>query len=185
MAHSLQYSVIIIIIQILKTRIDEPSKEGDKYPPRIRISIGPSNPPPLSSLMCNIPIQGIESDDVQHTFGLTVNYDGVRTQGQYEPNDRCTESHHASLLSQLAPHAAQWRGIGTHLGFQSGELDAIESKPGLFQQAPESWLNAMLAQWLQWAPGDGRRSDQVATLSSLKRAVGMAGLGATAAQLHH
>ena len=136
--------------------------------------------------MCNIPIQGIESGDVQHTFGLTVNYDGVcaHDQGQYEPNDRCTKSHHASLLLQLTPHAAKWRGIGIHLGFQHGELDTIESRPALFQQAPKSWLDAMLAQWLQWAPGDGRGSDQVATLSSLKRAVGKAGLGATAARLY-
>ena len=178
MAYSLHYSVIINI-QIFKTEIDEPSKEGDDYPPRIRIDIGSSDPPPRSSLMHQISIQGINWD----SFELRANYEGVGARGQYEPNDRCNHSHHAVLCAQLSANAYKWKEIGLYLGFQPGELNNIESRPGLFQQAPESRLHAMLAQWLQWFPGDGRGSNEVATLSSLKRAVGMAGLGATAAQL--
>ena len=180
MAYSLQYS---IIIQILKTRIDAASKDHE-YPPRIRLDIGLSalGPPPRSSLMCHIPIQGI--DNVE-SFALRANFEGVHVcaHGHYEHEDQCNTLHHASLLAQLTDHAAKWRDIGTHLGFRQGELHNIESKPSLQHGAPKSWLNAMLEEWLQWAPGDQRGSNQVPTLGGLKYAMRMAGLGATAAEL--
>ena len=95
----------------------------------------------------------------------------------------CNRLHHAALLSQLKTHAAKWRGIGTFLGFCQGELDTIASKPNIQQQAPVSWLSAMLAEWLEWAPGDERGSKNYATLSGLKSAVREAGLGRTAEEL--
>ena len=73
--------------------------------------------------------------------------------------------------------------IGSYLGFTSGELDNIEGKPFLLQGAPTSWLSAMMAQWLQWAPGDGRGSTSFATLKALKTALNEACLGATAHDL--
>ena len=70
-----------------------------------------------------------------------------------------------------------------YLGFRSGELDNIQSNPSLFSKAPTSWLSAMLSQWLQWAPGDGRESTSFATLEDFKTALNQTGLGATAHDL--
>ena len=96
---------------------------------------------------------------------------------------RLDRNHHASLLQQLTEDASNWREIGTHLGFRSGELDNIQSSPLLLSNAPTSWLSAMLSQWLQWAPGDSRGSNSFAILKDLKTALNQAGLGATAHDL--
>ena len=93
---------------------------------------------------------------------------------------RLTNIHIASLLQQISSHAAKWRGIGICLGFTANELDTIQSKPALFTEAPSSWLQEMLAQWLQWAPGDSRGSTSFATLENLRTALSQAGLGAAA-----
>jgi hypothetical protein len=52
----------------------------------------------------------------------------------------------------------------------------------LLMQAPESYLGAMLSQWLQWAPGDGRGSTGFATRESLHAALLRANLGQLAQQ---
>lgn len=93
---------------------------------------------------------------------------------------RLTDRHHSSLLKQLTKHAAKWREIGIYLGFLDGELDNIQSKPLLMTNAPDSWLSAMLSEWLQWAPGDSRR---FATLEGLNIALRDTGLAATAHDL--
>ena len=95
----------------------------------------------------------------------------------------CNDSHLAHLLSQLERRATKWRDIGTHLGFLPGELNIIENKPLLLQEAPKSWLRAMLEEWLEWAPGDKRGSKSYATLNSLRNALREAGLGVTAERL--
>ena len=46
--------------------------------------------------------------------------------------------------------------------------------------APVSHLGAMLEEWIQWAPGDSRGSENFATIGSLKKALSEAGLGAAA-----
>ena len=96
---------------------------------------------------------------------------------------RLTGSHHAHLFHQLAESASSWRQIGMYLGFRSGELDNIQNNLSLISQAPTSFLSAMLGQWLQWAPGDGRGSNSSATLEGLKAALSQARLGATAHDL--
>ena len=50
-------------------------------------------------------------------------------------------------------------------------------------EAPQSWLGAMLSQWLQWAPGDGRGSTGNASKESLRAALLRANLGQLAQQL--
>ena len=87
------------------------------------------------------------------------------------------------MLGQLKLHVAKWREIGIHLGFLTGELATIEARPNLSQSAPLSWLVAMLEEWLQWAPGDGRGSTSFATLEDLMDALNEAGLGASACDL--
>ena len=80
----------------------------------------------------------------------------------------------------LQRHANKWKRIGQGLGFVPDELNDIESRPALFNTAPRSYLDAMLSEWWEWAPGDGRGSTDYATLASLKSAVSSAGLGRTA-----
>ena len=94
-----------------------------------------------------------------------------------------TDNSYANLCLQLGPHAAAWRTIGGNLGFLPGELDIISCNPQNNYDAPKSYLNSLLAQWLQWAPGDGRRSKEMATLKALKDATKAAGLPKVAAIL--
>ena len=94
-----------------------------------------------------------------------------------------TESDMPHLLGELKKHANKWRDIGIHLGFQENELDNIEARPLLLARAPQSWLTAMLSEWLQWAPKDSRGSLSFATLQALKDALNKSGLGATASTL--
>ena len=94
-----------------------------------------------------------------------------------------SDEHIPSLTSHLNPHSAKWRMIGTNLGFHTGELDVIQTNPALMTTAPMSYLNQLLTDWLQWAPGDGRGSKSFATLGALQTATRKAGLGKVAAQL--
>jgi hypothetical protein len=95
---------------------------------------------------------------------------------------RLFDCHFACLLEQLSVHAAQWRLIGTYLGFCSGELDNIQANPQSMN-SPVRCLSDMLTNWFQWAPGDSRRSTSFATLESLKHALSQARLGAAAYNL--
>ena len=88
--------------------------------------------------------------------------------------ERLTESHLPKLLEKLNIHACKWRDIGLQLGFLPGELDNIQARPFLMQSAPESWLGAMLTEWLQRAPDDTRGSS---SLKSLTHALSKCGIG--------
>ena len=83
----------------------------------------------------------------------------------------------------LMRHAHKWSQIGQGLGFTADELSNVKARPALFNTAPDSYLDAMLSDWRQWAPGDCRGSTGYATLASLKSAVNSAGLGRTAQEL--
>ena len=96
---------------------------------------------------------------------------------------RLTESDMAALYGRLDRHAYQWRDIATHLGFRQTELDNIQARAPLWQGSPQSWLRAMLSEWLEWAPNDSRGSSSFATLQALKDALSKSGLGATASSL--
>ena len=93
------------------------------------------------------------------------------------------DTDHSRLYEKLQEHSSKWKEIGTFLGFRPGELDNIEARPLLLSSAPKSWLSAMLAEWLQWAPGDARGSTDFATLNGLRQALDKAGLSATAQAL--
>ena len=114
--------------------------------------------------------------------GANRSQQSVPTAAHFSPT-RLTDDHHSVLLSQLTKHASAWSVIGTYLGFHPGEIANIEARPNLIQGAPVTWLSAMLAEWLQWAPGDSRGSTSFATLEVLKTALDQAGLGATAHNL--
>ena len=82
--------------------------------------------------------------------------------------------HHSILFKQLAKHSAKWRTIGRCLGFHPSKLDIVQAKPTLFDSAPSSWLEDILAQWL---------CSGTAKLETLKDALYEAGLGQTASNL--
>ena len=96
---------------------------------------------------------------------------------------RLYEHNHSVLLEKLQTHSAKWKEIGTYLGFHPPKLDQIQARPLLLNGAPTSWLDAVLADWLQWIPGDSRGSTGFATLEDLKVALNKAGLGVTANNL--
>ena len=85
------------------------------------------------------------------------------------------ESHFCELYIKLKEHASKWRDIGTFLQFQQGELNNIQSRPLLLQSAPESWLGAMLTDWLHRGPSDDRGRPSI---ENLKLALQKSGLGA-------
>ena len=92
-----------------------------------------------------------------------------------------SEGHHIStLVFQLREHSIEWRTIGMHLGFRTGELDIIGDRSVRNSEGAGGSLRIMLAKWMQWISGDSRGSKQVATLRALKDAVRKAGYGRTA-----
>ena len=98
---------------------------------------------------------------------------------------RLDTSDHRTLLIQLREHAAKWKDIGTYLGFSQGELRNIQANPMLLiEEPPQSYLNYMLSEWLQWAPGDARGSTQFSTLQALKSAMNKAGLAKAATHIY-
>ena len=92
---------------------------------------------------------------------------------------KLSDKHHSTLFQILSrsTHPIKWREIGIHLGMANSKLDEIQTRPLLMHDAPKSWLSAMLAEWLQWAPGDERGSSSFATLGGLMDALNKAGLG--------
>ena len=112
---------------------------------------------------------------------LTEPTKSVTSTPQHPHCDTRLEHKHVNILyGQLSEYASKWAEIGIHLGFRCSELNNIEAKPALFYKGPKGFLLQMLSDWLEWAPGDERGSNQYATLEALKRAVSSAGLGATA-----
>ena len=83
----------------------------------------------------------------------------------------------------LQRHAYKWEEIAEGLGFTHGEISIIKATPTLLAGAPTSYLDAMLAEWQQWAPRDARGSTSYATLDALRTAVDRAGIGLTAQEL--
>ena len=77
----------------------------------------------------------------------------------------------------------KWEKIAQRLGFTPDEIAIIKATPTHLLTAPTSYLDAMLEEWEQWAPGDARGSADYATLEGLIAAVRAAGLGRTAQEL--
>jgi hypothetical protein len=124
-------------------------------------------------------------------FGISIT-DTENDKGTLAPKDiniiipattvstKLSENNHSVLYAKLTEHSAKWREIGIHLGFCPSELNEIQARPPLYATAPKSLLSAMIADWLQWAPGDQRGSTNYATLEGLRDAVNKAGLSEAA-----
>ena len=95
-------------------------------------------------------------------------------------NIKLSQKHQTVMFLELKMQSTKWRDIGICLGFIVSELDNIQARPLLMSGAPNSWFNEMLAEWLQWAPGDGRGSTKYATLEGLRDALDKTGLEGTA-----
>lgn len=89
------------------------------------------------------------------------------------------------LLKQLNPYAHKWRDIALHLGFEEPELNSIQEKYDMVSgdYDDDIWLNAMLAEWLTWIPGDSRGSTHPASLEALKLVLTDVGLSMPALYL--
>ena len=98
-------------------------------------------------------------------------------------SQRLTEIHLPCLFQQLKERAYKWKEIGLHLGFRPGELSNIEGRLALIQGGPVSFLEALLEEWIQWAPNDSRGSTNFATLTDLATSLRDAELGAAAHDL--
>ena len=61
-------------------------------------------------------------------------------------------------------------------------MNNIRSNLTLTASAPNSYLEEMLTQWFEWAPGDGRGSQGFATKEALHVALLKANLGQLAEQ---
>lgn len=75
------------------------------------------------------------------------------------------------IYSKLAPHATNWKELGTALGFNDNELELIQNEPLLLMQSPKSYLRKLLSQWLQWGPRDGRGSTDFANSVTIYKAL--------------
>jgi hypothetical protein len=87
----------------------------------------------------------------------------------------------AKITVDLKLCAPKWREIGLGLGFTLDELNLIQSKPTLMNEAPLSYFSTVLSDWGHWVPDDTRT---YATLDCLKTALDKAGLGREAQTLH-
>ena len=76
----------------------------------------------------------------------------------------------------LKLRAAKWREIAQGLGFLPGAINNIEAMPGLYTEAPISFLREVLTQFLRRATND----NYPPTIDTLANAVSGAGLGRVA-----
>lgn len=93
------------------------------------------------------------------------------------------DRHYGTLCEQLRPCAAKWDDIAKGLKFKGYEIGNIRADPMKLINAPGSYLDAVLATWPLWAPGDKRGTEDNATLEALKSAVDSAGFGKIAKEL--
>ena len=118
-------------------------------------------------------------DSEQENYVVAVPTVGEETAAMASFTELSIQSH-SRLFQFLTKHSPNWREIGLHLGFHSYELENIQARPPLWNTAPNSWLSAMLAEWLEWAPGDGRGSTSIVTMEALREALNKAGFTDTA-----
>ena len=73
------------------------------------------------------------------------------------------------------PIKRDWKIIAVNLGFKANEIADIEGK--LTHLMDQNYIFDVIEFWLRWAPGDGRKSKDVATLEALQEALKKANHG--------
>ena len=153
-------------------------------------NIGYENSAPTAALVCPCGVSEAHIAEADLEYGWTCTLDDD-VSGELTPHQRLwiespstaastshkylSESDLPMLLSKLNNHATKWIDIGMYLGFQHGELENIQAKPFLLFGAPQSYLGAMLTDWLHRAPSDRKGGP---TIDNLIFAVRQSGLGA-------
>ena len=154
------------------------------------LNIGYENSAPTAALVCPCGVGEAHVAEADLELGWTCTLDDDES-GELTPRQRLwietpstaastshkclSESDLPMLLLKLNNHATKWRDIGMYLGVQHGELENIQAKPFLLFGAPQSYLGAMLTDWLHRAPNDHRGG---ATIDNLMLALRQSGLGA-------
>ena len=80
-----------------------------------------------------------------------------------------TESDYKAIMEELVKVKSQWKPIAVELGFLPHEIQDIS-----FNQVhahDNNYIYDVITRWLQWAPGDGRGSKDIATLEALQDAL--------------
>lgn len=93
------------------------------------------------------------------------------------------EKHFGHLCCQLKPCAAKWEDIAKALCFEIGEIANIRANPLKLMNAPGSFMDGVIEEWLRWAPNDARGSKSYPTLEALRAAVDKAGYSSIAFSL--
>ena len=169
---------------------------------KVTLNLGYYNSSPSPALLCPCGVGEAHVATASLNIGYWICTLNTKTCGKLSPHQllwvdklntptvtvgddhKClTKSELPNLIYKLDVHAHKWKDIGLHLGFQENELDNIQARALLLQGSPQSWLRAMLSEWLQWAPKDSRGSSSFATVQALKCAVSESGLGACALSL--
>ena len=154
------------------------------------LNIGYENSAPTAALVCPCGVGEAHVAEADLELGWTCTLDDDES-GELTPRQRLlietpstaastshkclSESDLPMLLLKLNNHATKWRDIGMYLGVQHGELENIQAKPFLLFGAPQSYLGAMLTDWLHRAPNDHRGGP---TIDNLMLALRQSGLGA-------
>ena len=130
----------------------------------------------------------LKCEKLKKPFPLPSGYEKWRlcsmtTKECHSLKERLNKCHCSFLVQQLSSCAYKWKDIGTHLKFQQEELNNILANPLFMNDAPTSWLSALVSDWLEWAPGDSRGSTNYANLEDIKSAVSKAGFGVVAEEL--
>ena len=128
--------------------------------------------------LCSIELMKLELSMVCLVAGSSIS--NVQSA---EVDVKLSDSHIPTLLCKLKKCSTDWRTIGTHLGFKSGELDSIWARSIQNLEGVEGSFRIILEWWMEWIPGDHRGSVQAATLEALRDAVCRAGYGQTAYSL--
>ena len=63
---------------------------------------------------------------------------------------RLSKNDLTKIMPLLKQQSSKWKEIGADLGFLSEELDSISERPSLFSTSPDSFLEELLTQWLDW-----------------------------------
>ena len=192
------YSHFEVHVNISSSRVDDLCP---KILPKVRSAIfkgvrkatsniGYENSAPTAALVCPCGVGDAHIAEADLEYGWTCTLDddvsGELTPRQHlwieSPSTAASTSHKClsesdlpMLLSKLNNHATKWIDIGMYLGFQHGELENIQAKPFLLFGAPQSYLGAMLTDWLHRAPNDRRGGP---TIDNLIFALRQSGLGA-------
>ena len=192
------YSHFEVHVNISSSRVDDLCP---KILPKVRLAIfkgvqkatsniGYESSAPTAALVCPCGVGEAHVAEADLEYGWTCTLDddvsGELTTRQHlwieSPSTAASTSHKClsesdlpMLLSKLNDQATKWRDIGMHLRFRHGQLDNIQARPFLQSSAPESFLGAMLTEWLQRSPDDSRGAS---TIDNLVFALRQIGLGA-------